>query len=302
VIVVTGATGTVGRLVVDGLIAAGQPVRAMTRAPERAGLPPGVEVVAGDLDRPDSLLAAFRGAEKIFLLSAPGPASPAQDGRAATVAREAGVSYVVKLSALGADTATEDPIGRWHLSGERAVAKSGLAYTFLRPNGFMTNALRWARSIREEGTVSVPFARAPSAVIDPADIAAVALVVLSDASDLHDGKAYPLTGPEALSAADQVAALADALSWPIKVIDVPPEIARDRMVAAGMAPDIADALMARGRAGTPYDPSVHQTVERLVGRPARSYKQWVADHVNCFRSPHTSSPADCQLGQHRHSH
>ncbi len=137
--------------------------------------------------RPDSLPAAFRGAEKIFLLAAPGPAGPALDRRAAAAARESSVSHVVKLSALGADTAAEDPIARWHLAGERAVANSGLAYTFLRPNGFMTNTLLWARSIRGERTVSVSFAHSPSVVIDPADMAAVGFVVRSKAPDVHDG-------------------------------------------------------------------------------------------------------------------
>ncbi len=218
-ILVSGATGTVGRPLVTELITAGADVRALSRTPERAGLPPGVEVVPGDLGRPETLPPAVAGIERAFLLSG-GPEGPEHDANLIAAAKQAGVAHVVILSVLGADHRADDPITRWHLAGEQAVVDSGMAWTILRPGAFMSNALMWAPSIKAQGVVYAPFAQAKTAAVDPADIAAVAAQALTGAG--QDGRTYPLTGPELLSAADQVEILGAALGARCESSTCPP--------------------------------------------------------------------------------
>jgi uncharacterized protein YbjT (DUF2867 family) len=280
-ILVSGATGTVGRPLVTELITAGADVRALSRTPERAGLPPGVEVVPGDLGRPETLPPAVAGIERAFLLSG-GPEGPEHDANLIAVAKQAGVAHVVILSVLGADHRADDPITRWHLAGEQAVVDSGMAWTILRPGAFMSNALMWAPSIKAQGVVYAPFAQAKTAAVDPADIAAVAAQALTGAG--QDGRTYPLTGPELLSAADQVEILGAALGRPLRVVDVPPERAKAAMVDSGMPAELADAVIASmAQAGTDHAMAVLPTVEQVTGRPARSFAEWADAHLEAFR-------------------
>ena len=195
-ILVTGATGTVGRELITQLTASGTRVRGMSRYPERAGLPADVEMVRGDLGRPETLGPAVDGAERVFLLAG-GPDGPMHEANLVAAAMRAGVRHIVKLSVLAAGHDGDDPITRWHLAGERTIEASGLAWTFLRPGAFMANALMWADTIREQGTVYAPYTTARTAPIDPFDIAAVAARVLTQTG--HEGRAYSLTGPELLS-------------------------------------------------------------------------------------------------------
>ncbi len=280
-ILVTGATGTVGRLLVTDLVAAGADVRALSRTPERAGLPAGVEVVPSDLGRPETLPSALQGIERVFLLSG-GPEGPEHDANLIAAAQQAGVGHVVTLSVLGADHGANDPITSWHLAGERAVTASGMAWTILRPGAFMSNALMWAPSIKAQGVVYAPFAHAKTAAVDPADIAAVAARALTEPG--HEAKTYPLTGPELLAAADQVEALGAALGRPLRLVDVPPEAAKAAMVDSGMPAELADAVIASmAQAGTDHAMAVLPTVEQVTGRPARSFAEWAAAHLEAFR-------------------
>lgn len=275
-ILVTGATGTVGRALVDQLMAVGTPVRATTRHPGAAALPDGVEVVAADLGDPDSLAAAFAGVDRVFLLSA-GSDGPQHDKNLTEAAVRAGITHIVKLSALtaGDDTAT-DPISRWHRAGEETLRRSGVAWTFLRPTGFMSNALMWAPTIHSHGTVYAPFGAGRTAVIDPCDVAAVAATVLTEPG--HENRAYPLTGPEALSPAEQVDVLADVLARPLRYVDVPPSAARQAMSKAGMPPVIADAVIALLATGLDAAAAiVHPDVEKLTGTPPRTFRQWAQE-------------------------
>jgi uncharacterized protein YbjT (DUF2867 family) len=281
-ILVIGATGTVGRQLVAELLAdGGMGVRALSRTPERAGLPGGVELVAGDLGRPETLSAALAGVERVFLLSG-GPEGPGHDANLIRAAKQAGVAHVVTLSVLGAGHGADDPITRWHLAGERAVVDSGIPWTILRPGAFMSNALMWAASITAQDAVYAPFTQAKTAAIDPADIAAVAARALTEPG--HENKIYPLTGPDLLSAADQVETLADALGRPLRLVDVPPEAAKGGMVEAGMPAELADAVIASmAQAGTDHAMAVLPTVEELTGRPARSFAEWTTVHLEAFR-------------------
>jgi (4-alkanoyl-5-oxo-2,5-dihydrofuran-3-yl)methyl phosphate reductase len=280
-ILVTGATGTVGRQLVAELVAGGVGVRALSRTPEQAGLPARVEVVAGDLGRPETLGAALEGVERVFLLSG-GPEGPSHDTNLIGAAKQAGVAHVVTLSVLGAGHGADDPITRWHLAGERAVAGSGMAWTVLRPGAFISNALMWAPTIKTQDAIYAPFAQAKTAAIDPADIAAVAARALTEPG--HENKTYPLTGPELLSAADQVETLGAALGRPLRLVDVPPEAAKAAMVESGMPAELADAVIASmAQAGTDHAMAVLPTVEKVTGRPARSFAEWTAAHLENFR-------------------
>lgn len=280
-ILVTGATGTVGRTLVDLLVAAGAQVRAATRRPTVADLPDSVAVVRIDLGDPDTLTDALTGVDRVFLVSA-GPAGPEHDANLAAAAARAGTDHIVKLSALSAgDPTATDPISEWHRAGERALAASGPAWTFLRPTGFMSNARGWGDTIRSHDTVYAPFGSGRTAVVDPRDIAAVAATVLTTPG--HEGRAYPLTGPEALAPGEQVDILAEVLGRGLRYVDVPPAAARDAMTAAGMPADVASAVVALLATGLdPASAVVHPTVEKLVGVPARSFRQWAHDHRTSF--------------------
>jgi uncharacterized protein YbjT (DUF2867 family) len=280
-ILVTGATGTVGRALLDELATTGEPVRAMTRRPATADLPGSVEVVGGDLDDPASLEDALRDVDRVFAVST-GPAGPVQDRDLAVAAAKAGASRIVKLSTLSVDDdRIDDPITRWHRAGEDAVRDSGVPWTFLRPTGFMSNALHWAGTIASHDTVYHPYGDGRVALIDPRDIAAVAATVLTRPG--HDGRAYPLCGPEALGPADEVAILSEVLGRPLRYVEVSPEDAHRTMVERGMPPELADAVVAK--AATTREPGVgipDRELSLLLDTTPRTFRAWVRDHAAAF--------------------
>ncbi len=268
-IVVTGGTGHVGRELVAQLAGSGAAVRAVTRRPGAvaflAGVDVVVDVVKGDFDDRASLTAAFRGAEAAFLMSAQAVGSaphPTHDLALVEAAIDAGVTRVVKLSVLDGG-ATEDPIGLWHREAEAAVTGSGLDWTLVRPGRFMSNALAWAPMIARGDTVTIPFAFRPTAPIDPADIAAVAAAALTEGS--HRQAAYPLSGPQVLTPADELRILASILHRDLRLLEPPIETTRSRMIAAGMAEPVVDAIVARALAGQD-GAEVLPTVEQVLGR------------------------------------
>ncbi|WP_405161033.1 NAD(P)H-binding protein [Nocardia sp. NBC_01499] len=282
-ILVTGATGTVGRAVIDQLRAAGAQVRATSRHPAAAQLPADVEVVQADLGDPTRMAAAMRDADRVFLLST-GPAIPEHDAVVARAAAEAGIARLVKLSSgrTGDDTAT-DPIPTWHRAGEQSVRAAGAPWTIVRPLGFMSNALHWAGTIRAHGAVYAPYGQGRIAVIDPRDIAAVVTVALT--TDGHDGQVYTLSGPQALSPGEQTDILGDVLGRRLEFVEIAPEQARQAILDHGVPAELADAIMAlRATALETFTSVVHDTVERLTGVPPRTFRQWVADHVAEFPS------------------
>ncbi len=276
-IVVTGATGTVGRAVVRRLCDRGVRVRTTTRRPESAGLPAEVEVVRADLDDIDGLIAALAGAERVFAV-ANGPEIPRHDANLAKAAAVAGVTRIVKLSSGRVEDETaNDPIPRWHRAGERAVRESGLAWTMVRPLGFMSNALHWARSIRDHDTVYAPYGHGRIAVVDPEDIAAVAVCALTEPG--HEGRGYLLGGPRALSPGEQTEILGEVLGRPLRYVEISPEDARRALLDAGLAVEVADAVMAlRAGALEAFTARVHATVEEVTGRPPRGFHEWATAH------------------------
>jgi uncharacterized protein YbjT (DUF2867 family) len=273
---VTGATGNVGAEVVSALAAADQPVRALTRPDSSAAPPPGVEAVAGDLNRPDSLAGALAGVRGVFLL--PGYAD--MEGLLAAV-RGAGVERVVLLSGSSAQSGdTTNAISAYMIGSEDAVRAAGVSFTILRPYGFMSNALRWRDQLRAGDVVREPFADVPVAVVDPHDIAAVAARALLDAG--HEGRSYVLSGPQALLPADRVALLGAALGRDLRLEAQPDAEARAQM-SAQMPVEYVEAFFDFYVEGSLDESQVQPTVADVLGREPRTFAQWAAAHAHAFR-------------------
>ncbi len=274
-ILVTGATGNVGRLVVDELLAAGASVRALTNNPRKAALPAEVEVVEGYLGRLETLPAALEGIERMYL--APLPRTARQ---VATMAKAAGAKRIVDLSSSDADTEAAGDPAQWHYYAvERAVENSGVAWTHLRPGEFMTNTLDWAEQIRSTGVVRAAYADAATAIIDLQDIAAVAARVLLE--DGHIGKKYELTGPAPVRRADLARQIGEAIGRDVRF----EELSRDQAVAEltpAMGEWAAWYVDGFGRLVDHPQPAL-PTVEQITGRPATSFAEWAVKHADAFR-------------------
>lgn len=273
-ILVTGATGNVGGAVVEHLLAAGAEVRALSRDPARAGLPGAVPVVAGDLTRPETLSAALDGVRAVFLF----PVADAVAGFVEAASR-AGVQHIVVLSSVAVVMGGDNAIGRWHATVERAVADSGIGWTFVRPGAFMANTLQWAHSVRTEGVVRAPYGESASAPVDEWDIGAVAATALLQPG--HQGASYLLTGPEALTVAQQVQVIGSVLGRPVRFEELSPAAARQAMLRFVPA-EIVDALFEFSAATIGRPVEVLPTVPQVTGRPARTYAQWVTRHAAAF--------------------
>jgi uncharacterized protein YbjT (DUF2867 family) len=272
---VIGASGNVGREVTSQLLAAGQQVRILARSPARVSFPAAVEVVQGALEHPETLAAAMKGVSAVHSLMRPGTT-----GHLASAAAEAGVDRIVLITSLAAEWG-DSPLSQSHRDAESAVSGSGVPWTFLRPTNFASNSLAWAPAVKASGTVRAPFGEFRSAVIDPRDIASVAVAALTEPG--HQGKAYPLTGPEALSVAGQVAVIGEVLGREVAFIEQTEAEASADMLSRGMPAQVVESLLAGQRAGLRVAPVVHDTVERVTGRPARRYRDWVTDHAGEFR-------------------
>jgi uncharacterized protein YbjT (DUF2867 family) len=281
-VLVTGATGRIGRAVVAQLLDAGVPVRALTRRPAAAGLPANVEVVAGDLTVPESLDPALQGASAIFLLwTAPPGTVPAVVERLASHTRR-----VVFLSSPHKTPhpffQQPNPMARFHADVERLIAAAGLESTIIRPGMFASNVLHWwASAIREGDVVRWPYGAAETAPIDERDIAAVAARALHE--DGHAGGDYVLTGPESLSQAEQVSVIGATLGRPIRFEELSPEEFR-RETAGSWPGPVVDMLLAAWGATIGRPALVTSTVADVVGSPPRTFRQWVADHADAFRA------------------
>jgi uncharacterized protein YbjT (DUF2867 family) len=276
VILVTGATGNVGRALVETLDAGGHPVRALARTPDRAALPASVEVVPADLTAPETMSGALAGVDKLFLLGA----FPTT-GDVLERARKAGVEHVALLTSrcvIGG--APDNAVTRMWLDAEAAVARSGLPWTVLRPSGFHANALRWLPQLQQGDTVRAPWPDVPIASIDPSDIAAVAAAVLVDGG--FEGEALELSGPEALTPGQQVATLAEVSRRPLRLEPLTDTEARVAM-AADTPPDFVDAFFRFFSAGEFDDSGVVGTVRAVTGSPPRTFRQWVQAHADRFR-------------------
>jgi len=281
-VLVTGATGRVGRLVVDELIAAGVPVRALTRRSDGAArLPPKVDVVVGDLTVPESLDAALRGVGAVFLVwTAPPATAPAVVERLATYARR-----VVFLSAPHQTPhpffQQPNPMAELYAGIERLMAAAGLASTVVRPGVFASNALFWwAPAIRGDSPVRWPYGAAETAPVDERDVAAVAARTLYQEG--FAGGDFVLTGPESLSQAEQVSIIGDVLGRRIKFEELSPD--QFRSEAEGWPRPAVDMLLAAWAATMGVPAFLTSTVFDILGAQPRSFRQWVADHATAFEA------------------
>ncbi|MEJ2858934.1 MULTISPECIES: NAD(P)H-binding protein [unclassified Saccharothrix] len=288
-ILVAGATGVVGREVVRQLVARGEKVRALVRRRDPA-LGDGVEVAVGDLGHPRALEVAMSGVDAVFALTGGGPETPLHDANLVVAAAGAGVRHVVKLSIIGAEYGFDDLVSTWHLAGERVVRQVGArpggpTWTFLRPGEFGSNARLWAGPVAASDTVFWAQVEPRVAVIDPRDVAELAVLALTTPG--HEGRTYRISGPEALSVAERVDRLAAQLGRPLRLVDVPVADVVGAAARAGRQPLVVETTL--GNLGRPEFQEVAArvlpTFEQLVGRPPRTFDDWVADHLDTFR-PH----------------
>ncbi|NEB76053.1 NAD(P)H-binding protein [Streptomyces sp. SID14478] len=281
-ILITGATGTIGSEVVRLLAARGVPHRALTRDPARARFGPGTEVVRGDYDDPSSLNAAVTGVDAVFMVTAPRAASPgAHDLALLAAARAAGVRRAVKLSAIGTGDPGIGPGGAWHVPGEQALRDGPLRWTVLRPSMFASNLLWWAGDIRAGRPVPDQYGGGAQGVIDPSDIAAVAVEALL--TDDHHGRTYTLTGPETLALSDMTTLLGKVLGRDVPSVDVTEAESRAFVRSLGIPEEAVDGVLeglAYVRAG--HNAIVTDEVERVLGRPPRTFAQWATEHRAAF--------------------
>ncbi|MEV0319564.1 NAD(P)H-binding protein [Streptomyces sp. NPDC050658] len=278
-IVATGATGNVGRSLVTQLTAAGTPVRALTRDPERAALPTAAEVARFDpAAEPAALAPLFKGASGLFLhMAAVGEHAEA----VLAAALDGGVEHVVMLSSGIIQEGAEEthPIYVAHADLEEKVRASGLAWTFLRPNAFATNSFQWARQIRSGDTVRGPFAGAVTAPIHEADIAAVAARAFAD--EAHRGAVHRLTGPAAVTTEEQIHDIGRALGRELRFVEIPPEeVGQD--LFPHVPPEMLPAILESFAEAVGAEAEVTTTVEAVTGVAARSFEQWARDHRGDF--------------------
>ncbi|MFJ9821980.1 NAD(P)H-binding protein [Streptomyces sp. NPDC101151] len=280
-ILVTGATGTTGSEVVRQLAARGEKVRALTRDPARAAVPPGVEVVRGDYLDADSLSRAMSGATAAYLVGVPD--GEAQHDRAlVAAARVAGVPRLVLLSAIATGDPDVGPFGMWHALGEEAVKESGAEWTVLRPSTFASNTLGWARAVTAGEPVPNMTGEGAQGVIDPRDVSEVAARALTEGR--WAGRTYTLTGPEALTVPDQAAVLAAVLGRPVTTRDLSPDETLDHLRTAwGLDESGAEAVLtASAYVRDGRSDLVTDDVPEVLGRQARTFREWAQDHQGAF--------------------
>jgi len=281
-IFLTGATGTVGSSLLARLADRGVPSRALAHSLagreviERFGM----EAVDGDFDRPDTLERAMAGCDRLFLLSPPHPDQPTREKAAIDAAKRAGVSHIVALSVMGADPASPVVFGRWHGDVDEHLVGSGLGYTILRPAAFMQIHLLPVDTIRSQGRWYGMTGDGAAGYIDVNDVAAVAAEVLTGPG--RAAATYELTGPAAISMPEAAGVLSE-VGRRVDYVDVPSDQFRANLAGAGLPDRVADALVTlyqAVRAG--HAATVTNTVQEVLGRSARSYRQVAEANKDAF--------------------
>jgi uncharacterized protein YbjT (DUF2867 family) len=284
-ILVTGATGLNGSEIVRRLSAKGIASRALVRSVARAqalASLPNVELVEGDMSRPDSLTPALRGVERAMLISSSDPAMLEVQSTFIDEAQKARVKHVVKLSGIIPELDSPFRFARMHAEIEKHLEASGIAYTHLRAGEFMPSYFRQVPSIVARGILALPMADARIASVDIGDIAEVAVAVLTTSG--HEGKIYPLTGPEALTMTEVAEKLSSATGRSIRYVDVPPDEARKARLAAGLPPYLAeglDELFAERRKGK--ESKVWPTIKEIFGWQPTSFDTFASRNAAIFR-------------------
>lgn len=277
-ICITGAGGTVGSELIAQLESANAPFRAAFHSKEKAkaARASGIDAAVIDYDRPESLHAAFQGCERLFLLGPNAPSQTQLELNAVEAATAAGVRHIVKQSVLRADEEAYI-LARVHRQVEQAIESSGMDWTFLRPNSFMQNVVTFmSATIKAEGAFYTASGHAKISHVDVRDIAAVAVKALTGSG--HAGKAYALTGPEALTYDELASELSKALARPINHISLSPADMKNGLLAEGTPEDIADRLLDLERYFRDGQASrVTDDIERVTGRDPRRFAQYASD-------------------------
>ncbi|WP_328885638.1 NAD(P)H-binding protein [Streptomyces sp. NBC_00316] len=280
-IVVMGATGNVGRPLVQALAAAGEQVTAVSRGVSDAAVPEGVRHQQADLTTPESLRTVLDGADALFLHDG-GPSAHLLSPRdILDVAKAGGVGRIVLLSSIGAATRPQSAShGGMMRAIEDAVRQSGMDWTILRPGGFSSNAYAWVESVRAQRTVAAPFGDVGLPTVDPADIAEVAATALRE--DGHAGQFYELTGPALSTPRQRAEAIGDALGEPIRFIEQTRDEAHAQMLQFMPGPVVETTLDALGEPNA-AEQRISPDVERVLGRAPRTFADWVQRHIAAFR-------------------
>jgi uncharacterized protein YbjT (DUF2867 family) len=279
---ITGATGNVGSLVAERLIAHGDRPRIFVRDADKARARYGdrADIFTGDLADATTLAPALKGVDALFLVNS-GPDLGVLDGLAAEAAKATGVKHLVKLSSYDA---REQNVGTgvWHAAGEAAIRASGIPSTFVQPSGFMTNALYWASSIKAAGIVRTATGDGKIPFIHPVDIADVALKALTDPQ--YAGQSLPITGPEALSYGDMTAKIGAVIGKALRFQAISDEEARAQQMAWNAPPPLVEARLSIFRAIREGRlAAVTGTVERALGRQPITFDQWARENVRAFQ-------------------
>lgn len=277
-ILVTGATGTVGGEIVRRLASSGVPVRGMVRDPAKAArLPEAVQVAVGDFATSATLNTAMEGIDRVFLASFDGPDQTTLQGNVITAAKRRNVQHIVRLSSMAAGEKPHiEPI-HMHGIGERRLEESGVAFTHLRPSWFMQNFL----FLVVDDVIRLPVGEGCAGFVDARDVAAVAVAVLTGPG--HAGKAYMLTGPEALSHADVARQLTEAIGRSVTFEDISPETYERTMISLGRSrPSIDTMLALYGDVRANVDTTVTDTVERVTGHSPIRFSDFARDYASAF--------------------
>jgi uncharacterized protein YbjT (DUF2867 family) len=279
-ILVTGATGQVGREVIRHLGGSAD-VRALVRDRETAGDLGAAEIATGSFEDVASLVQAMDAVETLFLAGRDNPEQVAQHTRVLAAAKSAGVRHVVKLSALGASPASPVALMRWHHTVEEQLRGSSFRWTFLRPHLYMQNLLRFAGEVAGRGRLAAPMGARPYPFVDVRDVGTAAAAVVR-APTVHAGRAYALTGPRAVAYAELAERMGDVIGRRVGYDMVAPERFRADLVAAGVPPWRAADLAAIAAAYADADNAPSPDLESLIGRPATTIEQFLADHRDVF--------------------
>jgi len=275
-IVVTGATGHIGSALVKTLREQGADVRVIVRTPaDQKEMPAGVEVFTGDLADPKTLSAAFIGADKAFLL-------PGYPG-VATEMKKAGIDYIVQSSGISAAlTDSDDAISKFMIASEEETKQATDNWTILRPGAFMSNTERWIPAIKAGQPVRLTFSDKKTALLDPADIAAVAAAILLESSPSHKGKAYHLSGGEQLFPRDCIHILEEISGKKIAYEELSNSESIEELRANGTPQKYLDAFHDFYIKNLIDESVIYPAVQEILGRSPRTYRQWAVDHQNAF--------------------
>lgn len=280
-ILVTGATGTNGRLVVQLLLRAGAAVRAMVQSTAKAAdlAQAGAQVVAADFDSPETLRAALDGVERCLLLSAVDPRLVEREARFVEAAKKVGVRHLVKFSAIGAHPAASFLFGRQHGQAEQLVMASGLPFTFVQPNFFMQNLFWSAVTIKASGEFYGTLGAARASHVDAHDIGRVIATTLTEPIDRHAGRVHLVTGPAAVTFAEIADTLSRVLAIPVRYVNLTDEQFKAGAIGSGQPEWLATALTELNTyARQGHSSVVTDTVERVTGRAPSTFEQWTREN------------------------